>query len=165
MRKQSRNIAVALAAVLALGVSACSKNEPAAPPPPAPERQVPTQQERQPAAGEQAEPEAEAGGEQAAAGGGAAAEEAQQIYSSRCLACHGAKGVGDGAAAAALNPKPRSFADKEWQSSVTDQHIETVILKGGPAVGQSPLMPGNPDLEGKPEVVAELRKMVREFGK
>ena len=34
---------------------------------------------------------------------------------SQCAACHGAKGMGDGAAAAALNPKPRNFhQDKNW---------------------------------------------------
>jgi hypothetical protein len=36
---------------------------------------------------------------------------------------------------------------------------------GGPAVGKSPAMPGNPDLQSKPEVVKELVKIVRAFKK
>lgn len=82
-----------------------------------------------------------------------------------CAACHGATGAGDGAAAVALVPKPRSFGDKEWQASVTDEHLAKVIVEGGPAVKLSPLMAANPDLADKPEVVAGLVQMIREFGK
>jgi mono/diheme cytochrome c family protein len=82
-----------------------------------------------------------------------------------CAACHGATGAGDGAAAVALVPKPRSFGDKEWQASVTDEHIVKVIVEGGPAVNLSPLMAANADLASKPEVVAGLVQMIREFGK
>ncbi|MDQ3263503.1 MAG: c-type cytochrome [Myxococcota bacterium] len=89
--------------------------------------------------------------------------EAKTIFSQRCVACHGAAGMGDGAAAAALNPKPRAFGDKAWQASVTDAHIEKIIEQGGSAVGKSPLMPPNPDLVGKP-VVRALREYVRNFG-
>lgn len=92
------------------------------------------------------------------------AAEAKTIYDSRCTTCHGAAGKGDGAAAAALNPKPRDLSAAEWQSSVTDEHIEKIIVGGGPAVGKSPLMPPNPDLAGKPAVVTELRKLVRGLG-
>jgi hypothetical protein len=48
---------------------------------------------------------------------------------------------------------------------VTDDHLPTVILKGGTAVGKSALMPPNPDLENKPEVVAELVKKIRSYKK
>lgn len=92
------------------------------------------------------------------------AAEAKTIYDSRCTTCHGAAGKGDGAAAAALNPKPRDLSSAEWQNSVTDEHIEKIIVSGGPAVGKSPLMPPNPDLAGKPAVVQELRKLVRGLG-
>jgi mono/diheme cytochrome c family protein len=94
----------------------------------------------------------------------AAQEEAKSVFTMRCATCHGAGGHGDGAAAVAMNPKPRSFADPEWQQSVTDDHIEQIIIGGGPAVGKSPLMPPNPDLTSKTDVVKALRVMVRSFG-
>jgi mono/diheme cytochrome c family protein len=93
----------------------------------------------------------------------AAQEEAKNIWAMRCTTCHGNSGHGDGAAAVAMNPKPRSFADAEWQKSATDAQIEQVILGGGPAVGKSPLMPPNPDLSSKADVVKALRAMVRGF--
>lgn len=100
----------------------------------------------------------------AAAPSAAAVSEAQQIFKSRCVMCHGETGKGDGAAAAALNPKPRDLSSAEWQKSVTDEHIEKIIVGGGPAVGKSPLMPANPDLSGKPEVVQALKDIVRKLG-
>jgi mono/diheme cytochrome c family protein len=101
--------------------------------------------------------EAEASGE-AVAG---AAKEAEQIFASRCFTCHGARGEGDGPGSAALVPKPRNFTDPTWQTAVTDDHIAKIIQYGGAAVGKSPTMPGNPDLMGKPEVVAALVAHVR----
>ena len=77
--------------------------------------------------------------------------------------CHGADGKGSGPAAAALNPKPRDWTNAKWQKSVTDDHIAKVIVEGGQAVGLSPLMAANPDLQGKDAVVAELVKMVRSY--
>lgn len=94
----------------------------------------------------------------------AAMQEAQEIYKSRCTMCHGASGKGDGPAGAALNPKPRDLGDAAWQKSVTDEHIEKIIQGGGPAVGKSPLMPANPDLNPKPDVIKALRVIVRNFG-
>ena len=94
----------------------------------------------------------------------AAQEEAKSIFAMRCATCHGTSGHGDGAAAIAMNPKPRSFADAEWQKSVTDQQIEQIIVGGGPATGKSPLMPPNPDLASKTDVIKALRAMVRGFG-
>ena len=89
--------------------------------------------------------------------------EAQQIFAGRCSVCHGAQGAGDGAGAAALNPRPRNFHDPAWQSGVTDAQIENIIRVGGAAVGKSPLMAANPDLVAKPAVVAALRTMIRGF--
>lgn len=94
----------------------------------------------------------------------AATKEADEIYKSRCALCHGATGKGDGAAAAALNPKPRDLGDSAWQKSVTDEHIDKIILGGGAAVGMSPLMPANQDLAAKPDVIKALRLMVRNLG-
>jgi mono/diheme cytochrome c family protein len=90
-------------------------------------------------------------------------KEAVAIYQSRCQMCHGPKGKGDGPVGATLNPKARDLGDPAWQKSVTDEHIEKIILEGGAAVGKSPLMPANPDLKDKPEMVKVLRIMVRSF--
>ncbi|MFT3773273.1 MAG: urate hydroxylase PuuD [Minicystis sp.] len=92
-----------------------------------------------------------------------AAKRAKNIYNDRCVICHGAAGGGDGPTAAGLTPKPRNFSDAAWQSAKTDDAIGKAIVGGGQAVGLSPLMPPNPDLEKKPEVLAELVKVVRGF--
>lgn len=91
----------------------------------------------------------------------AATAEARQIFSTRCVTCHGAEGAGDGVASAGLTPPPRNLQDDGWQSSVSDEHIERIIQYGGAAVGKSPAMPANPDLTGKPEVVSALREHIR----
>jgi mono/diheme cytochrome c family protein len=91
----------------------------------------------------------------------AATAEAEKIFVERCVTCHGARGAGDGPASAGLVPPPRNFQDPEWQKSVSDEHIETIVKYGGAAVGRSPAMPANPDLNSKPEVVAALRVHIR----
>ena len=93
------------------------------------------------------------------------AVEARQMFKTVCSTCHGADGRGDGPGAAALNPKPRDYTDKKWQASVTDQHIKDTILKGGAAMGLSPAMPAQPQLKSKPEVVDQLVRIIRTFGK
>jgi mono/diheme cytochrome c family protein len=89
--------------------------------------------------------------------------EAEQIFTQRCVSCHGASGKGDGVAAAALNPKPRDYSDAKWQAETTDDMIAKAIREGGAAIGKSPLMPPNPDLVAKPEVVAALVAKIRSF--
>ncbi|MGB5413084.1 MAG: c-type cytochrome, partial [Polyangiales bacterium] len=91
--------------------------------------------------------------------------EASAIFEGRCTVCHGAGGKGDGAGSAALDPKPRDLTSPEWQASVTDEHIQKIIVYGGSAVGKAATMPANPDLDAKPEVVAELVKYVRGLAK
>lgn len=99
-----------------------------------------------------------------AANQAAVTAEAKEMFASRCAPCHGASGKGDGPGAAALNPKPRDYTDAAWQKSVTDEQLKKTIVMGGAAVGKSPIMPGSPDLESKPEVVGALVKLVRDFG-
>lgn len=99
--------------------------------------------------------------EPAAQPGAAATQAADQIFATRCFTCHGATGAGDGPGSAGLTPPPRNFHDAAWQASVSDEHITQIILYGGAAVGRSPMMPGNPDLTAKPEVVAALVVHVR----
>ena len=104
-------------------------------------------------------------GRAVAQAGGDAKQQAQEIFNGRCTPCHGPNGKGDGPASKGLTPPPRNFSDPAWQKSVTDEHIETIIKYGGAAVGKSPAMPANPDLNSKPQVVIELRQIVRGFGK
>jgi mono/diheme cytochrome c family protein len=89
--------------------------------------------------------------------------EARALFDSLCFTCHGTSGHGDGPGAAALDPKPRSFADAAWQDSVSDEHIKTTIVFGGAAVQKSPMMPAQPQLKGKDDVLAALVAIVRSF--
>jgi len=100
----------------------------------------------------------------AQAAAGDAKAQAQDIFKNRCTPCHGPSGKGDGPASAGLTPPPRNYSDPAWQKSVTDEHIEKIIKYGGAAVGKSPAMPANPDLMSKPQVVTELKNVVRGFG-
>lgn len=134
MNKQHLIIALALGAV----VVGCSKPE-----------------------GQGAKPQTEKPAEPTAA---APSGGAKELFATRCTPCHGASGKGDGAAAAALNPKPRDYTNKEWQASVTDEQLKKVIVGGGASVGKSAAMPPNPDLEGKPDLDG-LVAVVRSFGK
>lgn len=90
--------------------------------------------------------------------------EAKAVYQSLCVTCHGATGRGDGPGAAALDPKPRTFTDVEWQKSVTDDHIKRTITLGGAAVGKSPIMPAQPALKGQTALLDALVQIVRSFG-
>lgn len=54
-----------------------------------------------------------------------------------CATCHGPAGLGDGAAAATLTPKPRNLQ----ATTQTDEQLKKIITEGGAANGLSPLMP------------------------
>lgn len=90
---------------------------------------------------------------------------ARQKFDTLCFTCHGKTGGGDGPASAGLTPPPRNLQDPAWQASVTDAHIETIIVSGGAAVGKSLAMPSNPDLKAKPGVVAALREHIRSLAR
>ena len=79
-----------------------------------------------------------------------------ELYRRRCAACHGATGRGDGVAAAAMQPRPRDFADARWQREVSDRQLERVIAEGGAAHALSASMPPHPDLRA-----AQLTELVR----
>lgn len=91
--------------------------------------------------------------------------DAADIFESRCVACHGEEGRGDGPAASNLNPKPIDFHNRRWQKSIDDATIARAIVQGGSAVGVSGEMAANPDLADEPAVVAALVVRVRELGK
>jgi mono/diheme cytochrome c family protein len=162
-----RTIAVAALALVATAACQDQSAEPN-PKPPAPQQQPAAQapaQQQAPAAQAPAEQPAAAPAAPAAEVSPAAMAEAKSTFDSVCVTCHGATGEGNGPASAGFPVKPRAFSDPEWQKSVTDEHIRKVIVEGGPAVGKSPLMPGNPQLKDKPEVVNGLVQMIRGFGK
>jgi mono/diheme cytochrome c family protein len=96
-------------------------------------------------------------------GGGDPTAKAKEVFTTRCVPCHGATGRGDGVASKTLTPPPRDFSDPAWQASVTDEHLEKIIKFGGAAVGKSPAMPGNPDLTDA-AVITALRTYVRGLG-
>ena len=51
----------------------------------------------------------------------------QSLYDAKCQICHGAKGRGDGPAAAALNPKPANFTNPSfWQNNAAEKIRRTV---------------------------------------
>src|SRR5262245_4614398 len=76
-----------------------------------------------------------------------AATSAPQLYAERCSTCHGPKGHGDGLGGQGLDPKPRDFANRDWQTSVSDEHLRETIHRGGAAMGLSAAMPAQPDLD------------------
>jgi cytochrome c553 len=88
---------------------------------------------------------------------------AADIFETRCVACHGDQGHGDGPAAANLNPGPRDFHSAKWQRSVSDATLTKAIIYGGESIGVSAEMAANPDLESEPSVVAVLVERVRSF--
>lgn len=91
------------------------------------------------------------------------ATQAEKMFATVCVTCHGADGSGRGPAADSLNPKPRDYTDPAWQASVTDEQLKETILKGGQAVGKSPMMPAQPQLADQPEVLDGLVKIIRGF--
>jgi mono/diheme cytochrome c family protein len=134
---------------LGLAAPACNKDAPPAAPTPAP------------VAAKAAEPAPAA----AAAPAADDSATAKELFANRCTPCHGPSGMGDGPASAGLTPKPRNFTDAAWQGQVTDEHIEKIVVYGGAAVGKSPAMPPNPDLNGKEGVVKALRAHIRSLKK
>jgi mono/diheme cytochrome c family protein len=66
---------------------------------------------------------------------------AKKQYANMCAGCHGATGGGNGAAAAALTPKPTNFTDCAAMGKVSDDTLFKATKDGGAAVGLSAMMP------------------------
>lgn len=82
----------------------------------------------------------------------------KEIYTGKgaCVSCHGATGSGDGVAAAALNPKPRSFADGVFMYDTdddgetgTDADLANIINNGAAKYGGSMFMTPRADIVGE----------------
>lgn len=67
--------------------------------------------------------------------------EGKRLYQSYCVGCHGASGKGDGPAGKTLPVKPADHTNAKKMSQYSDEHLVTVISKGGASVGKSPQMP------------------------
>jgi high-affinity iron transporter len=74
----------------------------------------------------------------------AAAQSGASLYTQRCAGCHGPTGQGDGPYGKFLKPPPQPFSTALKGKS--DSWIDSVITKGGPAVGLSAEMPAQSGL-------------------
>lgn len=86
------------------------------------------------------------------------AEDARAQFASKCATCHGPDGHGNGAASAALNPKPRNFHDKTQMAGLTDADLIASITNGKGA------MPKWGGILTEGQIVA-LVAHIRELGK
>ena len=83
-------------------------------------------------------------------------------YDANCVGCHGATGKGDGAAAAALNPKPQDHTDGKVMNALTDKYLFDIIKDGGAAMKKAAFMPAsNKKLSDQEisDVVAYIRSL------
>lgn len=56
----------------------------------------------------------------------------KKLFASNCAMCHGAEGHGDGAAGAALNPKPRNLVEGPWKKGGGYIGLYVVLQEGLP---------------------------------
>lgn len=59
----------------------------------------------------------------------------KDIFNSRCKACHGAKGYGDGPVGASLNPRPSNLSEVVAASNTTDGYLFWTLTEGGSPLG------------------------------
>jgi mono/diheme cytochrome c family protein len=64
--------------------------------------------------------------------------EGKTLFTVNCASCHGMGGAGDGAAAAALNPKPRNFTSGDgWKFGSGVARIARTLTEGSPGTGMA----------------------------
>jgi mono/diheme cytochrome c family protein len=54
----------------------------------------------------------------------------EELYKVNCAMCHGDKGLGDGAAGASMNPKPRNFVEGQWKNPGDSVGLFNTITSG-----------------------------------
>jgi mono/diheme cytochrome c family protein len=158
-----------LGLVLILTLAACAEDPPMAKAKPAPKMEVPGSPPPSVVAAVEPETptETETGGEEPAAAAGLTiadgdAARGAEKYALLCASCHGAGGAGDGPVSAGLDPKPTDHTDGAYMSSLSDDHLFTVVKEGGGAVGKSVLMaPWGGSLDDGQiwDVVAHMRSL------
>jgi len=60
------------------------------------------------------------------------AAKGEKVFKANCVVCHGDKGDGKGAAAAALTPKPKNFTDANEMKGIDDARIHKSLMEGRP---------------------------------
>lgn len=88
-----------------------------------------------------------------------------ETFKTLCASCHGETGKGDGAAAAALNPKPADFSDAKRAAANTDEYIYKMVRDGGAANGKSPLMVAWAPVLNDDQKVRDVAAFVRSLSK
>ncbi len=63
------------------------------------------------------------------------------LFEVTCASCHGATGMGDGAAAAALDPKPATLVNSDIMDELSDGYLFWRISEGGAMEPFNSLMP------------------------
>ena len=88
-------------------------------------------------------------------------EAGKQLYQQRCAPCHGSDGKANTPTAQALNPKPRDHTNGAYMNALSNEHLVKVITQGGTAVGKSPIMPPQADLNAQQvqDMVAFMRSI------
>ena len=85
---------------------------------------------------------------------------ARELYKERCERCHGRSMSGDGPLSAGLDPRPQDLKRRDWFDRVSSAErlrlLKRVVIGGGLSIGLSALMPPNPDLRNKPQLVYAL---------
>ncbi len=74
------------------------------------------------------------------------------IYSAKCVTCHGAKGAGDGVAAAALNPRPKDFTRRAFEPEM----FAEILSKGVEGSSMVPFPMSQEDLTALTAYVASF---------
>lgn len=64
-------------------------------------------------------------------------EKGKSVYTTNCAICHGDKGDGNGAAGAAMNPKPRNFIKDTFKAGIKPDEVLASITKGLPGTAMA----------------------------